>query len=228
MADGEHGLRVTSLEERERVLDPFVAGQALELGDLDGLCELLGREVRRADRADLALAHELVECREGLLLRRVRVEVMRQVERNSLDPQPPEARLDLAPNPLAGETAVRAFGHRVEGLRLDGDRVADLRALRREPLADPRLAPSAPVRVGGVERPDPELPRGVHDPRRLLVRDPLPEEGRRGADTAEVAAAEDDPRDRHPAAPELARLHARDLRSDETRSSRARAARRTR
>ena len=165
--------------------------------------------------------------REGLLLRRVRVEVVRHVQRKSLEPEALQARLDLAPDPLAREPAVRAFGHRVERLRLDGDRVAHFRALRREPFADPRLAPPAAVCVGGVERPDAELPGGVHDARRLLARDPLPEERRRGADTAEVAAAEDDPRDRHPAAPELARLHARDPRPDGIRSSRARAVRTT-
>ena len=87
------------------------------------------------------------------------------------------------------------------------DRVAHGGALRREPLADPRLAASAAVRVGGVERRDPEIPGRVHDPRRLLARDALPEERRRRADAAEVAAAEDDPRDRDAAPPELAPLH---------------------
>ena len=67
MTDGEDGLRVFPVEERERVLRPLVAGEAFELRDLDGLGELLGREVRRADRADLARAHELVEGRQRLL-----------------------------------------------------------------------------------------------------------------------------------------------------------------
>ena len=140
-------------------------------------------------------------------MRDVGVELVREVEIDALDAEPPQARLDLSLDPRATEAVVGARFHRVERLRLDGDRVAHRRALLREPLADPALAATAAVGVCRVERPDPELPARVHDPERLVVRDPLPEERRRRADAAEVAAAEDDPRDGDPAPPELPPLH---------------------
>ena len=53
-ADRKHRLAVALVEEREAVLHPLVARQALELGQLERLGQLLAGEVRRADRADLA------------------------------------------------------------------------------------------------------------------------------------------------------------------------------
>ena len=99
-ADGKHGVGVVPLEERERVLHPLVARQPFELGDLDGFSELLGRVVGRADRAHGACPHELVERRERLLDRCVRIGRVGHVQRYALDAQPLEARLDLPSDPL--------------------------------------------------------------------------------------------------------------------------------
>ena len=74
--------------------------------------------------------------------------------------QPPEARLDLAPDPRRAETVVGAVVHRVEGLRRYHHTVARL-GLRAKPGADVLLAAAEPVRVGRVQRRDAHLPRGV-------------------------------------------------------------------
>ena len=113
---------------------------------------------------------------------------MRQVEVDAVDAEPPQARLRLAQDPLPGEPEVGAVLHRVERLRGDPWLVAG----RPHPVTDPLLAPSAAVRVGGVELPQPERPGGVHQLERLLFGLPLAEERGRGADPAEVAAAEND------------------------------------
>ena len=96
VADREDGLRVGTIEERERVLHPLVASEPFELRDLDRFSELLGREVRGADGADLSRPHELVERGERLLVRCVGVELVREVEGNSLDPETLQARVELA------------------------------------------------------------------------------------------------------------------------------------
>ena len=208
MAEGEDGLRVALLEEREGVLHPLVARQPLERGDLEGLGELLGGEVRSSDGTDRAVPDELVERGERLLLRDVGVEVVRQVEGHALDPQPAQARLELTPDAGCAEPVVGALGHRVEGLRHDHDAVPHVGPLRPEPGADVVLAAPAAVRVRGVERRDPHVPRGVEQPKGVLARRPLAEERRCRADPAEVAAAEDDSRDGDAAPPECALLHA--------------------
>ena len=100
----------------------------------------------------LPASTQLVERLERLLLRRVGVEVVREIERHPLDAEPAQARVDLALDPRAAEAVVGAFVHRVERLRRDHDPVAHVRALRREPLADEALAAAAAVRVGGVDR----------------------------------------------------------------------------
>ena len=87
MADREDGLGVAAVEQRERVLHPLVAHEPFQLRDLEGLGELLAVEVRRADGADFARADELVERAQRLLLRHIRIEVVRHVERDALDPE---------------------------------------------------------------------------------------------------------------------------------------------
>src|SRR5207342_2989418 len=57
VADGEDRLRVGLLEQRERILHPLEADESLELRELHRLGELLAREVRGADRSDLAGSH---------------------------------------------------------------------------------------------------------------------------------------------------------------------------
>ncbi len=120
--------------------------------------------------------------------------------------EPPEAALELAPHARGREAAVAARLHRVEDLRRE-DELVPTDTARAEPPPDRGLAAPAAVGVGGVEAPDPELPGGVHDRERLLLRLPLAEELGRGADPAEVAAAEDHARDLDAAAAERARLH---------------------
>jgi hypothetical protein len=147
---------------------------------------------------------QALERLDRLRQRRIRVELVREVDVDVVDAETVEARLELPCDPGASEAAVLAGVHRVE--RLGGD----LRALA--PAGDPRpdrsLAAAAAVRVGSVERRQAELPGGVHDQKRFLLALALAEELRRGADAAEVATAEDEARDLHAAPPELAAFHA--------------------
>ena len=129
-----------------------------------------------------------------------------------LDAEPAQARLERAADAFRREAVVgRVALDRVEDLGREHDPLAHVRPLRREPVADPRLAAAAAVRVGRVERRDPGLPRGVHQRERLSSRLALPEERGRRADAAEVAAAEDEARDLDAAAAEGPGLHPRDL-----------------
>src|SRR5205823_802940 len=115
---------------------------------------------------------------------------------DALDAQAPQAPLELAADPVGREPAVGGVAlDRVEDLRAENEPVAHLEPFRAPPLADPRLAAAAAVGVRGVEGRDAELPGGVHDRERLLPRLALAEEGGRGADPAEVPAAEDEARD---------------------------------
>src|SRR5207248_915025 len=103
----------------------------------------------------------------------------------------PQARFELATNARRRQPMVLPLAQRVEGLRRDHRTVRPTRA---QPLAEIGLAAPASVRVGGVERRDPGVPRGVEELEGLLTRlAPAEERGRR-ADAAEVAAAEDDAR----------------------------------
>ena len=115
-----------------------------------------------------------------------------------LDPEPLEARLELADDPLGREPVVGARVHRV--VRLGREHRANAPAPH--PGADHPLAAAAAVGVGGVEVVDPLLPRGVHQRERLVLAQPLTEQLGRRADAAEVAAAERDARDRELGAPQ--------------------------
>ena len=196
-----------AVEERVRALHPLVASEALALRDLERLGELYDLEVGGSHCSDLPRSHELVEGAQSLLLRNVRIELVREVERHPLEPEPPQADVDLPKDASPRQPAICTYLVRVEGLRLDHDRVADRAVLRLQPPADEGLAPTSAVRVGSVERRDPELPGAIHDPEGLVLGDPLPEELGSGADSTEVSAAEDDAGDRDPASPELSRLH---------------------
>src|SRR5581483_368286 len=123
--------------------------------------------------------------------------------------EPAQAPLDLPPHPRGREPAVaRVALDRVEDLGGEDEPLPHVRALPRAPLADPGLAAAAAVGVRRVEGRDPGLPGGVHQRERLLAGLALPEEGGRRADSAEVAAAEDQARHADAAATELARFHA--------------------
>ena len=97
---------------------------------LERLGQLLAGEVGGPDRADLSGANELVERVQRLRLGRVRVEVMSEIERDPLEPEPPQADVDLAEDAVAREPVVGTRLVRVEGLGLDHDRVADRAVLR--------------------------------------------------------------------------------------------------
>src|SRR5205814_4467452 len=118
-----------------------------------------------------------------------------EIEIHALHAEPLQARFELSRDALGRESVVSALLHRVERLRREHRAVRPARA---QPLAEIRLAAAAAVRIGGVECRDPGVPRRIEQLERLLARFPLTEERRRRAETAEVPAAEDDARDRHP------------------------------
>ena len=134
---------------------------------------------------------------------------MREIEIDGVDAEAVEAGLDLPPDACTRETVILSFGHRVEGLGRD----LRTHTATRHPLADDRLALSAAVRIGGVERRDTELPGRIHDAEGLFLVLALPEELRRGADSPEVAAAENDPGDLDAGAAELSAFHRESLRT---------------
>ena len=114
---------------------------------------------------------------------------MREVDVDPIESEAVEAGFDLPHHPLAREALIPAGLHRRVGLGDDRRQVSGCR----DPLPDRRLAAPAAVGVGGVERPDLDLPGGVHDLERFLVRLALAKEFRRRTDPAEVPTAEHDP-----------------------------------
>ena len=128
---------------------------------------------------------------------------MCEVDVDVIDAETLEARFELPRDARAREAAVLAGVHRVEGLG------GDLRAVpaAHDPLPDCELASSTAVRVGRIERCHAQLPGAVHDRERLVVSLPVTEEPGRGADAAEVAAAQDDARDVDTARAQLTAFH---------------------
>ena len=100
--------RADLLVERQRHQLPFVvaadqriiglmgdvAGQAVLLRDGQRLHQVPAGEVRAADVADLAGAHQVVERAQHLLDRRQGVEAVQLIEVDVVGAQPPQARLD--------------------------------------------------------------------------------------------------------------------------------------
>ena len=128
---------------------------------------------------------------------------MREIEIDGVDAEAVEAGLDLSPDARTCEPVIGSRVHRVERLGCD----LRAHAVPRHPLADRRLALSAAVRVGGVEGRDAELPGRVHDAERLVLALTLSEELGCRADSAEIAAAENDPRDLDAGPAELSAFH---------------------
>jgi hypothetical protein len=157
-----------------------------------GLRELLGGEVRAADRAHGARAHELVESRERLRDRRRRVGPVQVVEVDVVGPESLER---------AGDRAADVLGRAASGIGLPRElgREDDPLAPSLEELAQQALAAaSAAVHLGRVEERDPGFEGGLDD-RTSLV----------GADApAEVVAPEPDPRDAQSALAQRHYLHA--------------------
>src|SRR5439155_16520352 len=194
---------VGAVEQRVRVLHDG------GLADSQDCLELLRVEVAGAVRLDQLELDQAVEGRNGLSDWTTRIELVRQIKIDGIDGEAVEAGLDLSGYARAREPVILAFGHRVErlGCELRPDAAA------RRPVADHRLAPSAAVRVGGVEGRDAELPRRIHDAERLFLALALSEKLGRGADSAEVAAAENDPRDLDIGPAELTAFHRESLRA---------------
>ncbi len=80
----------------------------------------------------------------------------------------------------------------IADLGRDLDRAAIRRTLRREPVAQHRLAHSAAVGVGGVEAGEPDVAGVIQQGEGAITVVALVAQRRRGAETAEVATAEDD------------------------------------
>src|SRR4029079_19700314 len=104
---------------------------------------------------------------------------MREVEVDTFDAQPLQARVDLAAHAVRREPAVLPFVHRVEGL---GREAKPCGAACADPLADVRLAAAAAVRVRGVEPRARGLQARVHELERLLEGLALAKKGGRRAD----------------------------------------------
>src|SRR5581483_2477410 len=179
---------VAPVEQRVRVLHERRSSTLERLADAGRVV------VREPPRADEALLDEPLEAGDGVRERRAGVRLVCEVEIDTLDAEPAEARLELPPDPVGREPGVGGIADgRVEDLRRQGRPVPPLG----DPAPDPRLAAAAAVAVGRVEPRDARVPGAVHDPHRLVLRDALTEERGRGADAAEVAAAERDPFERH-------------------------------
>src|SRR5256885_9985310 len=86
-----------AVEERVRVLHPREAAPRLR--------EPAPVDVAGADRPYLARPHRLLECTQGVLERRVRILLVREVHIDPLHAQPAEAALELTVDPLRLQAA---------------------------------------------------------------------------------------------------------------------------
>ena len=180
---------------------------------LQRLLEPVGVDVAAAVGADRARVDQLLEGADRLRDRGRRIHLVREVEVDRVDPEPLQARRELAPDPCRREAGVGALAHRVEGLRRQDDPLAHRGPPAAQPVAEVGLAATAAVRVRRVVRRDPGLPGGVEERVRLALGLTRAEERGRRADAAEVAAAEDDARHVDAAGAEGALLHGAMLRA---------------
>src|SRR6185437_2222396 len=118
------------------------------------------------------------------------------IEVDPLDSQPlqrlgqmPE-NLSLAQRRVAGRAAVR-----IADLGRDLCVLHEGCTLIVQPFAKHDLARSPAVGVGGIEAAKPDPPRMIEKPQRLLLAVARAQQPWRGADPAEIAAAEPDPLD---------------------------------
>ena len=155
---------VVAADQRVIRLVGDVARQAVLLRDGQRLHQVPAREIRAADVADLAGAHQVVERAQGLLDRRHRVEGVELVEVDVIGPQAAEALLDRVDQ-------VEPRGADVVGARADaegplgGDEHPVAAALDR--LAEDLLGQPARIDVGRVEHRQPGVEADVHQPRGL-------------------------------------------------------------
>ena len=141
--------------------------------------ERLGTVVRRAEGADLPLAHERVEGLDGLLERRRGIFLVMLVEIDHVGLKALQGCIERAPDVVRRPAVLGAVAHRLAPLARENDPVAP--SLQHSP--EERLAAAVvAVDVGGVEERDARVERSVDDaPRRLFFEA-----------TAEVVAAEAD------------------------------------
>lgn len=124
---------------------------AVALGDPEGLHQLPSSEVRDAEVAHLPLADELVEGREDLVDRCLRVERVQLQEIDVVGAEPPQRCLGCPDEPRARRAGVlRAVAHRQRCLRREQDLIASALHGRAEDL----LRGAVRVDVGRVEQRD--------------------------------------------------------------------------
>ena len=153
---------------------------------------------RRAEVAHLARSHQVVEGRHGLLDRRLGVEAVDVVDVDVVGAQPPQRRVDLFEDGLAGQAAAAGAvvhlpadlggEHDVLAAGEPGDRPAD-ELLRGAALVDVRGVPERDAQLDGLPE---ERRRGV------LVQRPLVHAGGR---VAVAHAAQPDPAHPSPVRP---------------------------
>ena len=194
-----------AVEQAVARLHPLEAREPAHVADPERAREPPGLDVAGADVEQLARAAQVVE-RARASPRAASPDRARGIRKRSSRsaPRRVEARVDLrarAPGARGrGRSGPSPTGLNAFVLSSTWSRTAE--PLLREPLADRRLAAAAAVGVGRVEDVDADLEGGVHDRERLVVALALAVELGRGADAAEVAAAERDARDLEPGAAE--------------------------
>jgi hypothetical protein len=174
------------MEQRVVDLVRDVARIAVAICDRERLHQVPAREVRGADIAELAAAHQLIECRQRLLDRGVVVLAVELEQIDVIGAESPQRGLDRDEQMLArGAVVVGAVAGREGRLGRDQDPIA----LAGDCLAEDLLREAIGVDIGGVEHRDATIEAQVDQPRRAFdVRGaPRPEEV---VTAAECAGAE--------------------------------------
>ena len=162
------------------------------------LDDLGGGEIRAADVAHLAGAHEVVERAQGFLDRRERVVPVHLIEVEPVGLEPRQARLDGRHDVAARGAFLFAVVHRHAEFRGQHDVLAAVA----QHLTEHRLrAAAAAVNVGGIEQRDPGIERLVDDQAGAFEVHPL----------AEIVAAKPDQRDPQARLAQIAQNHVRSV-----------------
>ena len=155
---------VIAADQRVIGLVGDVAGQAVLFRNRQRLHQVPAGEVRAADVADLAGAHQIVERAQHLLDGRQGVEAVQLIEVDVVGAQPPQAGLD-GPNQVMARRA-DVVGPRAGAKRpLGGDDHLIAAALDR--LAQDLLGHAARVDVGRVEHGEAGFEADIDEPRGL-------------------------------------------------------------
>jgi hypothetical protein len=161
------GLDPAGKQRVGRLLGPETQ-QAAPLGDVIGADDLLGREGRAAEGADLPGVHEVGERGESFLDVGRGVGAVDLVQVDPVGSQPPQALLGLRQDPAPRvAAAVAALAHLKVHLGGQHDLVAAaLQRLAGDLLG---LAARLAVHVGGVHEVDPLAEGGVDDPDAVVM-----------------------------------------------------------